>query len=81
MENGNAYQVSQVVVRQSPLVNATGQVQQTTTVTFMVGAHGPFTLSWPGASPAPNDIIASIKAKVDQLKQVGAALNQLNQSP
>lgn len=78
MADDNGYAVSQVVVRATPLVNATGQLQQTTTVTFMVGPHGPFTLSWPGATPGPNDILAAIKTQVDQIKQLGAGVLQLN---
>lgn len=81
MDNPNQYAVTDLVVRQSPLVGGNGQLQTTTTASFMVGAHGPFTLSWPGATPQASDIVAAIKAKVEELRSLGQAVQQINSRP
>lgn len=81
MDNTPSLAITDVTIRQSPLLDSRGQVQTTTTATFTVGPHGPFTLSWPGATPTAADIAAAIKAKVDELRALGVAIAQLNARP
>jgi len=78
--NGN-YTVSNVVIRQAPQLGPTGTVSQATVVSFSVGPHGPFTLTWPTTPPAPADIVAAITARVDEIRGLDTALAQLNQRP
>lgn len=81
MEPTNDYQVTHLVIRQAPMLDASGEVKATTVASFMVGTHGPFTLSWPTSNPAAADITAAIKAKVDELRQVATSVAALNKQP
>lgn len=78
MAGTDSYAVTDLVIREAPLLDSSGQVKSTTTATFMVGAHGPFTLSWPGMTPKASDIVTAIQNKVAEIKQLGAAVSQLN---
>ena len=81
MDNASEYRVTNLAIRQTPLLSPSGQIQATTTATFMIGVHGPFTLSWPGANPGAADIAAAIQQKVAELKSVGQAVQQINSRP
>lgn len=81
MAASDSYAVSDLVIRESPLLDNSGQIKATTTATFMVGMHGPFTLSWPGAAPKASDIVTAIQNKVAQLKELGGAIASINGRP
>lgn len=79
MDSNGSYAVSDVIVRQAPIVNPSGTVTQATMVSFKVGSHGPFTLTWPTVTPPAGDIVAAITAQVEQLKALHDGVTQLNQ--
>jgi hypothetical protein len=79
METNGSLAVSGVTVRQAPQVNPDGTVTQATILSFMVGSHGPFTMTWPRTSPAPADLVAAITAQVEQLRALDTGVQQLNQ--
>lgn len=79
MDSNGQYAVSGVSVKQTPQLSQGGTLTQTTIVSFSVGDHGPFTVVFPTASPAPADILAAITNQVDALKQLAGGLATLNQ--
>ena len=79
MDSNGSYAVSNVIVRQAPMVSAAGTVTQATMVSFKVGSHGPFTLTWPTGAPPAGDIVAAITAQVEQLKALDDGVTLLNQ--
>lgn len=80
MSNDKNYAVGDLVVRESPMLSRTGQTSATTTVTFLVGAHGPFTLTYAGSRPNSAQIAQDVTAKVNEIRALDSALAQLNQS-
>jgi len=80
MDSNGSYAVSNVIVRQSPQLGPTGAVTQTTVVSFMVGEHGPFSLTWPGPAPAPSDVVAAITAQVERIRALATGIDQLNRT-
>lgn len=78
MPNAN-FQVSNVRIRQSPRLDASGNPFQATIVSFMVGPHGPFTLSFAPGAGTTAAIQAAITATVNQLIDQFNQINTLNQ--
>jgi hypothetical protein len=74
------FQVSNVRVRTSPRLDATGRPWNATIVTFMVGIHGPFILTFGPGQGTQAAITAAITAQVNQLIAQAQAINTLNQA-
>ena len=70
--------VSNLVIRNAPVIGPGGTAQQQTTVTFMVGTHGPFVLTFPAGAPTPAEILAEIAKTVQQVKVLQDSVSALN---
>jgi hypothetical protein len=79
MANGN-FQVTNVMVRQSPRLDATGKVFTSTVLSFYVGPHGPFTVTFGPGQATTAQIMAVITSTVNQLIDQAQQINQLNQT-
>lgn len=77
MATDGQFQVSQLVMRETPQLSQSGTVSTTTTVSFMVGPHGPYTLVFTRGTPAPEAVVSAVQSKVDQVKQIYAGLGPL----
>ena len=76
-DDNNAFMVSGLVVRETPTLTNTGRTAMTTVVTYSVGAHGPFTMVYPGVANSAQ-ISKDITAKVNELRALTEALGALN---
>jgi hypothetical protein len=80
MADSNAYEVRDLTIRETPQLTAGGRTVVTTSVTFMIGTHGPFALTYAGDKPNQAKIITDVTDKVNHLRSIDQALSQLNQS-
>jgi hypothetical protein len=73
------FQVTNVAIKQTPRLDANGKVWNATVVSFYVGPHGPFTLTFAPGQATNQEITDRITATVNQLIAQFEAINQLNQ--
>jgi hypothetical protein len=80
MSNGNGnFQVNQVTIRTAPRLDAQNRPTTSTVVSFFVGAQGPFSVVYGQGQATAQQIITDITAKVNEVKGLFTAVNQLNQ--
>lgn len=73
------WEVTSLTVRQTPTVTPGGRTGMQTSITFMVGQHGPFAIVY-GGTPNAAQITKDVTEKVDELRRVHDAVRQLNQA-
>jgi hypothetical protein len=77
--NGNgSFTVTNLRVRQSPQLDASGNVFQATLVSFNVGPHGTFTVMFPPGAGSTQAITDAITATVNNIKALVQAIGTLN---
>ena len=79
MANDNPYAIRELIVRETPLLGQGGRTVLITTVSYMVGAHGPFIKTYEGAVPNAAQVAQDVTAKVNELRALDRALDSLNQ--
>jgi Na+/H+-translocating membrane pyrophosphatase len=75
--NTSEFAVRDLLVRETPTLTASGRTAMTTTVSFSVGAHGPFTIVYPGLANSAQ-IGEDVRNKVNELWALGNAVRELN---
>jgi hypothetical protein len=80
MPNDNVYDVRDLTIRETPQLTSGGRTVVTTSVTFMVGNHGPFAITYAGDKPNAAKITADVTEVVNRIRSIDQAVGQLNQS-
>lgn len=78
MSADSQFTVGNLLIRPAPVIGPGSAITRQITVSFNVGAHGPFTLVYPGAAVDPAKLAADIRAQVDQLRAIAQSVAQLN---
>jgi hypothetical protein len=70
MDDPNTLKAENVKVTEKQVIQAGGGQQSHTVVSYMIGSHGPFTLSYPTGQFDPQKAKADIAQQVQKIKQV-----------
>jgi hypothetical protein len=73
------FQVTNVAIKQTPRLDANGKVWNATVVSFYVGPHGPFTLTFAPGQATTQRITEGITSTVNQIVDQFNQINALNQ--
>jgi hypothetical protein len=80
-ENGaNPYHVHDLVTKQQTALDSQGRPITAILITFSVGRHGAFSVVLAPQLATPERIRDIVLAKVNELRQTDAFVNQINQS-
>lgn len=62
--------INNVIVREQPVFSPGGGIGRTTTVTYFVGAHGPFTLNYPPSKFSPEKARSDMEHQAVELRRL-----------
>ena len=72
------YEVCNLMVRQSPRIDESGNAVVATIVSFTVGTRGPFTVTYATLTPTTDQIMGDVTAQVNQLRDLDGRVLTVN---